>query len=146
MSSDAPPTATFTGSCHCGQVKYEATLPEVSHWQLARCNCTVCHKKGYLLLLGQVSNFKLVSPSSESELGDYTFGAGKIHHYFCKNCATGTHGARYADDATGPSNLINACTIDGVDLSKVKVGKYFDGREEKWKDGPCAEPVGPGYW
>ena len=42
--------------------------------------------------------------------------------------------------------MLNACTLDDVDLSKIKVGKYWDGRNEKWMEGPKAEPVAPGAW
>jgi len=145
MDSNAP-TATYTGSCHCGQVKYEVTLPEVAHWQLSRCNCTICHKKGYLGLLGKAGTLKLLSPSNESELGDYTFGTGKMHHYFCKNCGTGTHVLGHVEALGGDFVMVSAHAIDDVDLSKMKIGKYWNGREEKWADGPSAEPVKPGAW
>lgn len=42
--------------------------------------------------------------------------------------------------------MVNVHAIDGVDLSKIKVEKYWNGREEKWKDGPSAAPATPGVW
>lgn len=142
MSNDAP-TTTYTGSCHCGQVKYEVDLPEISDWELSRCNCTVCHKKGYTALLGKAGSLKLLS---ESGLGDYTFGSGKIHHYFCKNCGTGTYVRGHVEALGGDFIMVNAHAIDNVDLSKIKIGKYWNGREEKWSDGPSAVPLNPGAW
>lgn len=145
MSNDVP-TATFNGSCHCGQVKYEVTLPEVAHWELGRCNCTVCHKKGYTALLGKAESLKVISPSNESELGDYTFGQNKIHHYFCKNCGTGTYVCGEVAALGGKFVMVNVHSIDDVDLSQIKVEKYWNGRENKWSDGPSAVPLKPGAW
>jgi len=52
----------------------------------------------------------------------------------------------YIEAVGGDWLMVNAYTLDGVDLSKTKVTKYWDGRAEKWADGPAPAPVAPGQW
>ncbi|KAF8424214.1 Mss4-like protein [Tirmania nivea] len=144
----APSDITYSGSCHCGQVKYQVDLPpDPTTWELTRCNCTICHKKGYLSMYPKdVKTFTLVSPASMEEVGNYKFGSLSLNHQFCKNCGTNVFGHGWID-ATGRDHLIiNAYTLDDVDLSKTKARKYWDGRAEKWTEGPGPEPVAPGQW
>lgn len=39
----------YHGNCHCGQYRYELSLPEELS-SVATCSCSVCRKKGYLWL------------------------------------------------------------------------------------------------
>jgi len=144
----APSDTTYAGSCHCGQVKYKIDLPtDPATWELSKCNCTICHKKGYLSMRpNDVKSFTLVSPASIEEVGDYTFGSGAIHHRFCKNCGINLFGRGWIEAVGGDILIINVQTLDDVDLSKTKTKKYWDGRAEKWKEGPGPEPVAPGMW
>ncbi|RPB29301.1 hypothetical protein L211DRAFT_746714, partial [Terfezia boudieri ATCC MYA-4762] len=124
----------YYGSCHCGQVKYKVDLPaDPTTWELSRCNCTICHKKGYLSIQPKdVNTFTLVSPASLEEVGNYKYGSLSINHRFCKNCGTSVFGRGWVEEAGGDMLMVNACTLDNVDMSKTKVKKYWDGRAEKW--------------
>jgi len=90
--------------------------------------------------------FTLVSPASIEEVGDYTFGSGAMHHRFCKNCGTSVFARGYIEAAGGDFLMINVQSLDDVDLSKTKPKKYWDGRAEKWMEGPGPEPAAPGMW
>lgn len=70
------------GGCHCGRVKIEVQIPEkiIVH----RCNCSICQKSGYLHLIVEAENFKLLS--GEESLTDYSFHTGVARHLFCKYC------------------------------------------------------------
>ena len=48
----------YQGSCHCGNVKFEA---EGEIQQVLACNCSMCSRKGSLLWFIPRENFKLVS-------------------------------------------------------------------------------------
>ena len=37
---------TYTGGCHCGQVRYEVTTDLAA---VVSCNCSICTKRGLLL-------------------------------------------------------------------------------------------------
>ena len=36
-------------TCHCGEVEAEVKLPENGFETLARCNCSICKRKGYVM-------------------------------------------------------------------------------------------------
>ncbi|KAH8895359.1 hypothetical protein GQ53DRAFT_744036 [Thozetella sp. PMI_491] len=89
----------FTGSCHCGYVKYVVYLnipnrapgpDERSPMQVAyRCNCTACHKMGilHLRLRSAPDDFALLSPLDPfSDLSDYQCDKKNLHWLFCKTC------------------------------------------------------------
>ncbi|RGP40841.1 Centromere protein [Altererythrobacter insulae] len=72
----------ITGGCHCGAVRFEATVdsrPEV--WD---CNCSICSKSAYLHLFIPHEDFRLkASPEAQTS---YRFGKKEAEHLFCKSC------------------------------------------------------------
>ena len=48
------------------------------------CNCTICHKAGYLHLIVPALHFKLLQGSEW--LNEYQFNTGVAKHYFCRYC------------------------------------------------------------
>jgi hypothetical protein len=38
---------TYSGSCHCGKVAYTV---EAEMQEAVECNCSICSRRGYLLL------------------------------------------------------------------------------------------------
>lgn len=109
---------TYTGQCHCGNVKFEV---EMTIETLVACNCSICKRKGHLLAFAPESNFKLLS--GEASLKDYQFGKKSIHHYFCSNCGVGCFGAGTSPDGS-KSRAINVRCLDGVDFTKFPVHNY----------------------
>lgn len=112
---------TWTGGCHCGQVRYEVTselTPVIS------CNCSICLKSGTLLAFLPASRFKLLT--GEASLSDYQFNKKIIHHLFCKSC-----GVRSFSRGKGPDGsdmvAINVRCLDDIDLSKITPVPY-DGK------------------
>ncbi len=90
-------TKTYTGSCHCGQVAYEADAdlnPVIS------CNCSICRKRGAILAFVPEDKFRL--KSGGETLTDYQFNKKVIHHMFCPTCGVGRvrarHQARWGKD------------------------------------------------
>src|SRR4051794_16362280 len=72
----------YTGSCHCGKVRYAATV-DLSQ-PVISCNCSMCGRTGSLLAFVPASAFTL--QSGEDSLTDYLFNKHAIHHLFCKVC------------------------------------------------------------
>lgn len=72
----------YSGSCHCGGVKFQVEAPE--EIEVERCNCSICSKAGYLHLIVPLSKFKLLQ--GEELINTYTFGSGVAKHTFCKVC------------------------------------------------------------
>lgn len=86
------------GSCHCGQITYEA---EIDPEKVSLCNCTDCQ-----VLTGTA--FRVSVPTN---VGTFRFTTGKPKHYvkvaesgtkrrhsFCANCGTPISAAPDVDD------------------------------------------------
>jgi len=72
----------YTGSCHCGAVRYEVEAPAAIACQ--DCNCSICSKSGFLHLIVPASKFKLLE--GEDNLATYRFDSGEAKHLFCRTC------------------------------------------------------------
>jgi hypothetical protein len=70
-------TITYRGNCHCGDIVFEAKLPEIK--SAFHCECSICIRKGYLWLMPGIGNVSIVKGSLE-ELTTYTFGEKKLKH------------------------------------------------------------------
>lgn len=112
---------TYSGSCHCGQVRYEASLDLA---QVATCNCSICQKRGALWAFVPASGFKMLA--AESALTDYQFGKKTIHHLFCPTCGVGSFSRGRGPDGS-EMIAINARCLESVDLTALEIVP-FDGR------------------
>ena len=72
---------TREGGCHCGRVRFKAS---VDLDLLSQCSCTVCTKKGILHLPVDISAFQLLR--GKNALTVYTFETGVARHPFCTHC------------------------------------------------------------
>lgn len=67
----------YRGNCHCSAVVYELRLPKIS--TVDQCNCSICLKKGYLLVhAGAEAEFKILK--GEDALTEYRFHAKRVSH------------------------------------------------------------------
>ncbi len=111
----------YTGGCHCGKVRYKATM---ALGKVIDCNCSICGRVGALRAFTPASRFTLTSGADA--LTDYQFGKHHLHHLFCKVC-----GVHSFATGTGPDGVemrsINIRCLDGVDLAALEVA-HFDGK------------------
>jgi hypothetical protein len=105
-----------TGSCHCGQVRFEA---EGEIEAGVSCNCSICSRKGALLWAVDADKFRILGAGQG--LGEYRFGKRTMRHRFCRNCGIATHSEGEGFVA------VNIRCIEGLDASAVKAIE-FDGR------------------
>ncbi|HZZ10082.1 MAG TPA: GFA family protein [Paraburkholderia sp.] len=70
------------GSCHCGAVKFEVRSPVTP---AARCNCSLCRRKGALMTPPFAAN-QLTILQGEEALSLYDFNTRVAKHFFCKHC------------------------------------------------------------
>ena len=115
---------TREGGCHCGQVRFRATIDLD---QLSQCSCTVCTKKGILILSIFPTDFQLLR--GKNALTVYTFQTGVAQHPFCKHC--GMH-SFYVPRSQPDKVTVNARCLDGIDGPTLKPQRFFDGRH--WED------------
>ncbi|HEU4733682.1 MAG TPA: GFA family protein [Kofleriaceae bacterium] len=114
--------STYTGSCHCGAVRYTVEV-DLSQ-PVMSCNCSMCGRAGTLLTFAPMSKFKL-EQGSES-LTDYQFNKHAIHHVFCKVCGIKSFARGTARDGSEMA-AINVRCLEGVDPSKLTI-KQVDGK------------------
>ncbi|ODR96465.1 aldehyde-activating protein [Methyloceanibacter superfactus] len=113
-------TDKHTGGCHCGRVRYEveADIKEVN-----ACNCSLCQKRGYLLVFVPRSQFTLLS--GENDQTDYQFYRKVIHHLFCSTCGVSSFAT--GEGKSGQMVAINARCLDDIDLGALTI-KPVDGK------------------
>lgn len=109
-----------TGSCHCGRVRFEVDLDTD---RAATCNCSICHRLGYVMQSVPASRFVLLAGDDAQD--DYRFGSETMHHLFCRTCGVHAYGT-FARDG-GEMRLVNLRCVDGVDLDTLTI-ETFDGR------------------
>jgi hypothetical protein len=72
-----------SGGCHCGAVRFRATMPDPPVPTLD-CNCSVCSMTGFLHIMVPHEDFELVT--GRDALTSYRFGTGAAEHLFCITC------------------------------------------------------------
>lgn len=110
---------TVTGGCHCGRVRYRAT---VRSWRLSECNCSLCTKKGYEHVIVAGEDFELLQ--GKESLSTYGFNTRTAKHHFCAVC--GVH-SFYVPRSHPDGFSLNARCLDDVDPGWFD-REHFDGR------------------
>jgi hypothetical protein len=109
------------GGCHCGRVRFEVEAP--AHLKVSDCNCSICAKSGYLHLIVEKSQFRLLS--GEDSLTQYQFNTGTARHLFCKVCGVKSF---YVPRSFPHGYSVNARCLEGGTVSGMTV-QAFDGRQ-----------------
>ena len=112
-----PEAKTYTGSCHCGKVRYEVTTDLAS---VLACNCSMCGRKGTWLTFVEPSQFKLLDGEG---LTDYQFNRHVIHHLFCPVCGVTSYCTGNKPDGSSMV-AVNVRCLEDLDLDSVKVTNY----------------------
>lgn len=127
-------TNKHTGSCHCGNVRFEV---EVDAGRGSRCNCSICQKLGLTTTLVKPDAFRLLT--DESKLSFYEWGYKVGKRYFCPSCGVSCFGKGHLPELGGDYVSVPLNALDDIDLADVEVG-YFDGRHNNWEAGLRATP------
>lgn len=110
---------TWTGSCHCGAVRYSADFALEGGMT---CNCSICHRVGAVRTFVPASAFRL--EAGEGATTVYQFGSKHIEHHFCSTC--GVHAFGRGAGPNGPMAAINLRCVEGVDLDTLPI-QHYDG-------------------
>jgi hypothetical protein len=104
---------SYSGSCHCGAVRFEArtTLSPA-----VRCNCSFCRRRGAVMANVQADDFRLLA--DEEALGLYRWNTRIARHYFCTRCGIYTfHRPRMRPEIY----RVNVGCLEGVDPYALEV-------------------------
>ena len=116
-----PETKTYTGGCHCGEVRFEVTTDLST---VVACNCSLCQKRGALWSFVPSEHFGL--RAGLEDLKDYQFGKKTIHHLFCGQCGVGAF-SRGKNPKGEEMIAVNVRCLDDVDIAAL-TPTPFDGR------------------
>ena len=112
---------TYTGGCHCGEVRFEVTADLGS---VVSCNCSICQKRGALWTFVPPEQFAL--RAGADDVKDYQFGKKTIHHFFCPQCGVGAF-SRGTSETGQETIAVNVRCLDDLDVSTLAPSP-FDGR------------------
>jgi len=115
-----PEPKTYSGSCHCGKVRFEVTADVT---KAGACNCSICSRVGWLVTSVAPENFKLLA--GEDAQTDYQFGRKTMHHTFCSTC--GVHAFGHFRAGGQEKVIVNLRCLEGLDLDQLELQK-FDGK------------------
>ena len=113
----------YSGGCHCGAVRFKVLIDRFS---VEDCNCSICHKKGFLHLIVPPQNFTLLQ--GQDTLTYYTFNTKTAQHTFCSVC--GIH--PFYRPRSHPDMIdVNIRCLDENIVNQFKI-RPFDG--QNWED------------
>jgi hypothetical protein len=115
-----PALVTHTGGCHCGAVRYEVRA--LAHITVADCNCSICRKSGYLHLIVEKADFRLIQGADS--LTTYRFNTGSAQHLFCKVCGMKSF---YVPRSHPDGYSVNARCLDPETVTGMEI-EPFDGQ------------------
>ncbi len=108
------------GGCHCGAVRFEASMPEVIEAQ--SCNCSICQMTGFVHIIVPKSRFRLLE--GQAALTSYRFNTGAADHLFCLVCGIKSF---YRPRSNPDGWSVNARCLDDADALDIRI-EPFDGR------------------
>jgi len=110
------------GSCHCGAVQFELSLPNGIE-KPRRCDCSICRRKGAIVASVKLDGIRILK--GEEQLKLYQFNTNTAKHFFCSNCGIYTHHQRRSSpdeygfnvgclEGVNPFDLGDVVTSDGI--------------------------------
>ena len=112
--------STYQGGCHCSRVQFEVTA-QID--EVIDCNCSICAKRGFLHLIVEPEQFRLLTP--EAALALYQFNTKTAKHYFCPVCGV----CSYYVPRSHPDKIdVNVRCLEGIALEELSIVP-FNGRE-----------------
>lgn len=125
---------TYTGSCHCGAIHFEADIDFDTG--TAKCNCSICTKTRAWGAIVTPDAFRLIW--GETDLLSYRFGRRTVHHCFCRHCGVRPFERGHHESAGGDFFSVQVSCIDDLDVDELLSGpvRIADGRNDAYLQSP----------
>ena len=126
---------TYSGSCHCKAVRFEADID--LDQGTGKCNCSICWKQRNWSIGLKPDEFRLLA--GEDNLGDYQFGSMSGHHRFCKTCGIATHGHGHVAEIGGDYVSVKMAALDDITTEELVEApvQFMNGRDNDWWHTPA---------
>lgn len=130
---------TYSGSCHCGAVRFEADV-DLSQGTI-KCNCSSCTKARSWLVVASPDRFRLVAGAGSQANYEWTppgHAEPTIQFHFCKHCGIRTPGRGVAEAMGGVFHAVQVTLLD-VDPDELAAAPihYVDGRNDRFDRPPA---------
>jgi hypothetical protein len=119
-----PDSKTYTGGCHCGQVRFECTTDLA---MVTACNCSICTKRACISLQ---QTEELRAARRRGEFAQYLFNKHAI-----RTSPASTAGSRSSPTAPNPTADVVALNVNCIDVIDLANDDIDSARR--------AKPVGP---
>jgi hypothetical protein len=130
---------TYTGSCHCGAIRFEADLDldEGSN----RCNCSYCAKaRAWFAFAKGPQRFRLLEGAGVSEYRWTPPGQPEPHltFTFCRTCGIRTYARGNVDWLGGTFHAVSvpALALSPEQFAAIPV-RYVNGRDGRYDEAPA---------
>jgi hypothetical protein len=132
-------TRTYSGSCHCGAVRFEADLD--LYQGLMKCNCSLCAKARAWFVIAPPDGVRLVhGPDAQTVYEWIPPGRPRpnLHFQFCKTCGVRTFGRGDHGPGGGPFCFVNVAALDDVEADELAAAptRLVDGRNDRYDRPP----------
>src|SRR5512145_2515301 len=113
-------TKTYSGSCHCGAVRYTADVD--LNKGTTRCNCSICGKARAWFVLVPADRVRMIA--GEDALADYQWTPPNrprpnLHYRFCRTCGVRAFAQGDSPDLGGRFYAIAVSTLDDADPDEL---------------------------
>jgi hypothetical protein len=124
---------TYTGSCHCGAVRFEADIDLAQ--PTYRCNCSICSRTRFWPAIVSPGDIRILA--GESELTEYRFHSKHNAHQFCRTCGVRPWGIGALPDGTAIYGVNIGC-LENVapDVLAAAPIVYVDGAHDRFEPPP----------
>lgn len=130
---------TYTGSCHCGKVRFEADI-DLSQGTV-KCNCSTCTKtRSWISFVGPQHIRLIAGAGSQTEYQWTPPGKERpsIQYHFCATCGTRMPARGDLPELGGIVYAIPLASLDDVDPGELAAAPlmYVDGRHDRFDQPP----------
>ncbi len=130
---------TYSGSCHCGAVRFEAEIDLEAGSN--RCNCSTCTKaRAWFVLVRGEEKVRLTRGGAQTE---YTWtppghAAPHLRFRFCSTCGVRAFGVGEAEQLGGKFYFVSVAALDLTpeQLAAIPI-RYVNGRDNRYDETPA---------
>jgi hypothetical protein len=130
---------TYTGSCHCGAIRYEADLDLAEGSN--RCNCSYCAKvRAWFIFAKGAEQFRM----REGEPSEYQWTPpGQPHpaltFSFCGTCGVRVFAAGDLPELGGIFHAVSVPTLDLTESERAAIPvRYLNGKDGRYDEEPAS--------